>query len=146
MLHLPSSQGVHALAAPSPADAPKRPAGQATHATAPLAPPGLNWPGRHCAHEPGPPPLQPQPGSTAQVELQPSPAAVPPSSQASNAPSKPSPHTAVSAAQNLAVKNTVYVLPGYAALHVSWLAAGLVGVAAEKYDLRARQATRTRGE
>ena len=32
---------------------------------------------------------------------------------------------------------TVYVLPGYAALHVLWLAAGLVGLAVEKYDLRA---------
>jgi hypothetical protein len=35
---------------------------------------------------------------------------------------------------------TVYVLPGYAALHVAWSTAGLVGVAVEKYDLRARQA------
>jgi len=107
------------------------------HATAPLAPPGLNWPVGHCAHEPGPPPLQPQPGSTAQVAEQPSPATVPPSSHA--APpisSTPSPHTPL-AAQNVAPLATVYVLSGYAALHVLWLAAGLVGLAVEKYDLRA---------
>jgi hypothetical protein len=36
------------------------------------------------------------------------------------------------AAQNLAfVLATVYVLPGYAALHVAWLAAGLVGLEVE---------------
>ncbi len=28
----------------------------------------------------------------------------------------------------------VYVVPGYAALHVAWLAAGLVGLEVEKYD------------
>lgn len=29
------------------------------------------------------------------------------------------------------------MLPGYALLHVDWLAAGLVGLAVEKYDLHA---------
>jgi len=96
----PAAQSAHAslLLAPGAAQRPvkqapshegcakaavKRPAGQAVHASAPLAPPGLNWPGAHCVHEPGPTPLQPQPGSTAQVAEQPSPAAEPPSSQAS---------------------------------------------------------------
>ncbi len=77
--------------------------------------------------------MQLLPPSVAHPALQPSPATVLPSSQPSMPTRLPSPHKV---AQNWAlVLATVYVLPGYAALHVLWLAAGLVGVAVEKYDL-----------
>jgi hypothetical protein len=76
------------------------------------------------------PPLQNQPASMEHAEEQPSPPSMLPSSQPSAPMRRLSPHTAV--AQNWAlVLATVYVLPGNAALHVLWLAAGLLGVAVE---------------
>ena len=96
----------------------------------------MNVVDRHVSLAAALPPVHAKPASIAQVALHPSPAAVPPSSHASAPIRLPSPHTAV--AQNLAlVLATVYVLPRNAALHVLWLAAGLVGLTVEKYDLRA---------
>ncbi len=71
-----------------------------------------------------------KPSSTAHVALHPSPPTVLPSSQASAPITRlPSPHVV---AQNWAlVLATVYVLPGYAALHVDWLKAELTGVTVE---------------
>ncbi len=73
---------------------------------------------------------QAYPLSTMHAGLQPSPAAVPPSSHASAPARLPSPQP-TGVAQKLAPLSTVYVLPGYAALHVVWLTAGLAGVAVE---------------
>ncbi len=85
--------------------------------------------GRHTSFATALPPSQTEPFSTVHAGLQPSPDAVLPSSQSSNPIRLPSPHTV---AQNLATAlATVNVLPGYAALHVLWLAAGLAGVELE---------------
>jgi hypothetical protein len=55
-------------------------------------PPAIKYRPRAPRQEPGPEPLQPQPGSAAQAPLQPAPAAEPPSSQASLPVSCPLPH------------------------------------------------------
>ena len=85
----------------------------------------------HVSGVAAPPSVQLNPLSTRHAGEQPSPAKVLLSSHCSGAERRPSPQS-TGAAQNLAlVLATVNVVPGYAALHVLWLAAGLVGVAVE---------------